>query len=84
MLQMIVRLTKQEGKLTVLLTSSEHGYPYKLPAIGLSLADLGTVIHVGEVPPGEMRELITVRWGMGDRLADSFLAVLGSHVFSSK
>ena len=84
MLQAIVRLTKERGELTVFLTSSEDSYPYGLAKIGFKLADLTTVIHIGEVPPSEMRELLTDRWGMGERLADSFLAAFGGHIFSAK
>ena len=82
MLDKLVRLTKQERDMMTLLTSSDHGYPYKLKGIGFNTADLHNVIHAGEISPKEMRELLVSRLGMGDKLADGFLAAFGGHIYT--
>ena len=80
----LVNLTKQQGDMMTLLTSSEHGYPFRLDEMGFNLADLTNVIYVGEIPPKEMRELFVSRLGMGDRLADGFLSAFGGHIFTAE
>jgi len=84
MLDTLVRMTKQERDMMTLFSSSEHGYPYTLNSIGFNTADLHNMIHVGEVSPKEMRELLVSRLGMGDRLADGFLAAFGGHIFTAE
>ena len=37
-------------------------------------------IFAGEMPPADMRRLLTDSWGLGPRLADVFLAHYGGHV----
>ena len=80
----LVNLTKQQGDMMTLLTSSEHGYPFRLDEMGFNLADLTNVIYAGEIPPKEMRELFVGRLGMGDRLADGFLSAFGGHIFTAE
>ena len=84
MLDKLVQLTKQQREMMTLLTSSEHAYPYKLNRIGFNQADLKNVIHAGEIPPKEMRELLVSRLGMGDRLADGFLSAFGGHIYTTE
>ena len=84
MLDKLVHMTKQERKMMTLFTSSEHGYPYKLDGMGFNMADLTNVIYAGEISPKEMRELLVIRLGMGDRLADGFLAAFGGHIFTAE
>ena len=80
----LVNLTKQQGDMMTLFTSSEHGYPFKLDRMGFNLADLRNVIYAGEVPPKEMRELLVSRLGMGDRLADGCLSAFGGHIYTTE
>ena len=84
MLDKLVMLTKEDREMMTLFASSEHGYPYKLNGIGFNTADLRNVIHAGEIPPKEMRELLVSRLGMGDRLADGFLAAFGGHIYTAE
>lgn len=58
-LKAIVELTKQDKRLTVILASSEHAYPYTLEDNGLNLQDISSKIFVGEIPPISMWELLT-------------------------
>ena len=80
----LVNLTKQQGDMMTLFTSSEHGYPFRLDRMGFNLADLRNVIYAGEVPPKEMRELLVSRLGMGDRLADGCLSAFGGHIYTTE
>ena len=83
-LDKLVGLTKSRGQMMLLLTSSEHGYPFRLDEMGFNLADLTNVIYAGEIPPKEMRKLFVSRLGMGDRLADGFLSAFGGHIFTAE
>eukprot|EP00439_Symbiodinium_sp_Y106_P000320 s14644_g1.t1 len=65
----IISITKQNVKASVVLISSEHGYPFKLAKAGLNLADIQDVIIAPEVPPNDMFKMLTGHWGMGYRLA---------------
>eukprot|EP00439_Symbiodinium_sp_Y106_P012084 s4952_g1.t2 len=46
----IVSITKQTVKASVVLISSEHGYPFKLAKAGLNLVDIKNIIIAPEVP----------------------------------
>ncbi|KAL1504269.1 hypothetical protein AB1Y20_010678 [Prymnesium parvum] len=87
-MNLFVRLTKQERRLTVLLASAEHGFPFTLQrssgSSAFSLFDIQEVIHAGEFPPAEMRDLLVNRWDVGHRLADCLLASLGGQMLLVK
>jgi hypothetical protein len=81
-LQSIVRLTKQTNRLTVIMASSEYGYPYKL--VGekdehqFNVADILSMLFVGEIPPWSMWGLLATI-GMGENLASLLIASYGGH-----
>ena len=81
-LNLLTSMTKEASKLNVILVTSEEGYPYKLrDDLKFKLQNVdGWVIHAGEVPPKEMRELLVNEWGVGSHLAAGLLAVNGGHV----
>ena len=68
--------TKEAFQASVILISSEHGYPYKLTKAGLNLVDIKNIIIAPEVPPVDMFKMLTGHWGMGPRLARLFAATL--------
>ena len=76
----IISITKQNVKASVVLISSEHGYPFKLAKAGLNLADIQDVIIAPEVPPNDMFKMLTGHWGMGYRLARLFVATYGGSI----
>eukprot|EP00439_Symbiodinium_sp_Y106_P009359 s361_g1.t1 len=69
--------TKEAFTASVVLISSEHGYPFKLAKAGLNLVDIKNIIIAPEVPPVDMFEMLTDHWGMGHRLARLFVATYG-------
>ena len=81
-LNLLTSMSKERKQLNVILVTSEEGYPYKLrDDLKFNLQNVdGVVIHAGEVPPKEMRELLVNEWGLGSHLAAGLLAVNGGHV----
>ena len=72
--------TKEAFKASVVLISSEHGYPFKLAKAGLNLVDIQNIIIAPEVPPVDMFKMLTDHWGMGHRLARLFVATYGGSI----
>mmetsp|Transcript_22488 Transcript_22488/g.46363 ORF Transcript_22488/g.46363 Transcript_22488/m.46363 type:complete len:505 (+) Transcript_22488:36-1550(+) len=72
--------TKEAFKASVVLISSEHGYPFKLAKAGLNLVDIKNIVIAPEVPPRDMFEMLTDHWGMGHRLARLFVATYGGSI----
>ena len=79
-LAQITRYTKQSFQASVVLISSEHGYPFKLAKAGLNLDDIDNIIIAPEVPPNDMLRMLTDHWGMGPRLARLFVATYGGSI----
>jgi hypothetical protein len=81
-LQTIVQLTKQTNQLTVIMASSEYGYPYKL--VGekqeqrFNLEDISSMLFVGKIPPWSMWDLLA-KLEMGENLASLLIASYGGH-----
>ena len=72
--------TKEAFTASVVLISSEHGYPFKLAKAGLNLVDIKNIIIAPEVPPVDMFKMLTGHWGMGHRLARLFVATYGGSI----
>ena len=72
--------TKEAFQASVVLISSEHGYPFKLAKAGLNLVDIQNIIIAPEVPPVDMFKMLTDHWGMGHRLARLFVATYGGSI----
>ena len=79
-LAQITGITKQNVKASVILISSEHGYPFKLAKAGLNLLDIKNIIIAPEVPPVDVFKMLTGHWGMGPRLARLFVATYGGSI----
>jgi len=89
-LDLIVKLTKQEKRLHVILASTEYAYPYLLEDNGLNLNDIGGVFFAGEIPPKSMWELLVTKKkggegdeyliGMGENMARLLIASYGGHL----
>ena len=82
-LSKLTLLTKQDGRLTVIFGSSEHAEPYRLERLGFNSHDLADFVIAGEVPPADMRALLTTQWGCGPRLADALLNLYGGHIHNA-
>jgi hypothetical protein len=67
----------------VILTSSEHVFPYSLTDIklGFNILNLTGFIFAGEVPPDKMYELLTKRWGAGHNVAITLIDHFGGHIY---
>eukprot|EP00439_Symbiodinium_sp_Y106_P004951 s6677_g1.t1 len=72
--------TKEAFTASVILISSEHGYPFKLAKAGLNLVDIKNILIAPEVPPVDMFKMLTDHWGMGPRLARLFVATYGGSI----
>ena len=79
-LQYFVMLTKETSIASVVLITSELGYPYRLQACGMNLRDIANIIIANEVPKKEMVELMVNRWNMSIDLAEEFFNYYGGDV----
>ena len=70
-------------QLNVILTSSEHVFPYSLvdKKLGFNILNLTGFIFAGEVPPDKVYELLTERWGVGQNLAATLIDHFGGHLY---
>ena len=75
-----VKLTKQTGAASVMLFSSEFGYPFRLQACGMSLQDIQRIIIANEVPKEDMLDLMVKRWNMSKELAELFFSYFGGDI----
>lgn len=80
----ITKWTKQDMLSSVVLISSEFGYPFRLQAAGLDLRDIGKVIVIGEVPKSDMLKMLKDDWGMDKDLAEMFYEYFGGDIFTTK
>jgi len=83
-LELLVQVTKESNKCKVILASSEHAFPYRLNLVadGNFSQNATDRIFAGEVPPKDMFELLTKKWGMGSCLASVFIACYGGHIWN--
>ena len=67
----------------MILVSSEHGFPYRLqdPKIDFNLDNFNEYIYAGEVPPKDMYELLTTKWGIESNLAVALISIYGGHIY---
>ena len=79
-LQYFVMLTKETSIASVVLISSELGYPYRLQACGMNLRDIRNIIIANEVPEEEMLKLMVNRWNMSRAIAEAFFTYCGGDV----
>jgi hypothetical protein len=80
-LNLFTLITKQEGQASVVLATSEHGFPSRLQQLGYTVEHIQKTIVVEEVPPAAMRELLVARWGCGEQLAYALMSLYGGHVY---
>ena len=76
-LRLLTSLTKEEKRMSVLMTASEHLEPFRLREMGYKSDHWTETVLVPEVPPKAMRELLTGEWGMGTNLADAMMSCWG-------
>ncbi|CAJ1415363.1 unnamed protein product [Effrenium voratum] len=82
--QAITKWTKQTGQASVMMISSEFGYPFRLLANGLALSTIGRVIVIGEVPKYDMLKMLQEDWGMDADLANIFYKYFGGDIYTTK
>jgi hypothetical protein len=61
-------------------------FPYRLrhPEQEFNLANFNGYIYAGEVPPKDMYDLLTVKWGIDPNLAVALINVYGGHIYDMK
>ena len=79
-LQYFVMITKETGVASIVLFSSELGYPYRLQACGMNLQDIQSIIIANEVPKKDMLSLLVNRWNMSADLAEEFFTYFGGNI----
>lgn len=84
LLELFVKITKQNNQCKIILASSEHAFPFRLNAVaGINFSQNVTDrIFAGEVPPKDMFEMLTKKWGMGPSLASVFISCYGGHIWN--
>ena len=68
--------------MNVLLVSSNYSLPYSLVKHGLNIPDISRVIYASELSPGQIYDLLTARWGVGEHLATALIDRCGGHLYS--
>jgi hypothetical protein len=70
-------------QLNVILTSSEHSFPYRLchERLHFNTTDLTELLFAGEIPPDKMYELLTTQWGVRHNLAMALIDLYGGHIY---
>jgi hypothetical protein len=70
-------------QVNVILISSEHAFPYRLrdPRLDFNLDNCNGYIYAGEVPPKDMYELLTAKWGIESNIALALINLYGGHVY---
>ncbi|CAK9052561.1 Uncharacterized protein SCF082_LOCUS28743 [Durusdinium trenchii] len=76
--------TKQGMLSSIVLISSEFGYPFRLQAAGLDLRNIGNIIIIGEVPQSDMKKMLKDNWGMDTDLAEMFYNYFGGDIYTTK
>ena len=79
-LQNFVMIIKETGVASIVLFSSELGYPYRLQACGMNLQDIQSMIIANEVPKKDMLSLMVNRWNMSADLAEEFFTYFGGNI----
>ena len=80
----ITKWTKQTDQASVILISSEFGYPFRLMDNGLDLGAIKKVIVIGEVPEADMMKMLQEEWGMTKSLAEKFCEYFGGDIYTTK
>ena len=80
----ITKWTKQTDQASVILISSEFGYPFRLMDNGLDLLAIKKVIVIGEVPEADMMKMLQEEWGMAESLAEKFYEYFGGDIYTTK
>ena len=83
-LRVITRWTKETSQASVIMVSSELGYPFRLLANGLDLSTIGRVIVIGEVPEVDMLKMLKDDWGMDEDLAEMFYNYFCGDIYTTK
>ena len=83
-LQALTKWTKETSQASVILVSSEFGYPFRLQAAGLDLRDTGNIIVIGEVPESDMLKMLKDDWSMDEDLAEMFYNYFGGDIYTTK
>ena len=83
-LQALAKWTKETSQASVILVSSEFGYPFRLQAAGLDLRDTGNIIVIGEVPESDMLKMLKDDWSMDEDLAEMFYNYFGGDIYTTK
>ena len=80
----LTKWTKETSQASVILVSSEFGYPFRLAASGLALSTIGKIIIIGEVPESDMLKMLKDDWGMDTDLAEMFYNYFGGDIYTTK
>jgi hypothetical protein len=69
-------------QLNVILSSSEHSFPFKLKKLNFNSDDLSLLLFFNEVSPRDCYDLLVKKWGVGENLAIALMSVYGGHLYN--
>jgi hypothetical protein len=75
----LVYLSKQERIVSVIMATSEYGFPFRLHEISGNLKHVSEILVVGEMSPNCTRGLLR-EWKLRENLASALQSVYGGHV----
>ena len=79
----VTKWTKETDQASVILISSEFGYPFRLLHNGLNLKTIKEVIVIGEVPEADMMKMLQEEC-MTNSLAEKFYEYFGGDIYTTK
>ena len=83
-IEVITKWTKETWQASIMLISSEYGYPYRLMECRLHLCNIRQIIVIGEVAKDDMLQMLTSDWGMDGGMANIFYDYFGGDIFTTK
>ena len=79
-LEFLTRYTKEENKISVILATSEHLFPYRLSEMGFNVKNFNSVVYASEVPPKQISDLLK-GWKVGENLSAVLRDYFAGHVY---
>ena len=82
-LRLLTSLTKEQDRMSVFITASEHSEHFRLRELGYKADHWSNTVLVPELAPKAMRDVLVGKWGMGPNLADAMMSVWGGHLLGT-
>ena len=77
LLDCLIKLSKQNQKLSVILACSEFTFPYQMSKLKINTAHVRKVVALHEISPNKMLQLLVDKLEMGEELALALISFYG-------